>query len=192
MLWFTKLYVSWACFKSQQEVLHLCESTAMVSNHLYCKLPIIGPWAHLFNKVHLGNCGLGPIFNCFHHSCFIPRFQLRIFLKPRGIYYNVLSHKVIVATTRRLMWHVFMQFDATTCHNWIQISLNSFNMRWRQCHTHIWPLVWHAPVSCRCDNSVNKPITWMTRLTASCSRHLFLRFSAIRVIDVIPMVSGCV
>lgn len=30
LLWFSKLYISWACFKSQQEIMHLCEKTDMV------------------------------------------------------------------------------------------------------------------------------------------------------------------
>ena len=31
MMWFSKLYVSWACFKNYKEVLELCQSTNMVS-----------------------------------------------------------------------------------------------------------------------------------------------------------------
>ena len=50
MIWFSKLYVSWACFKNYKEVLELCQSTNMVSFltkhtdvnyvywHLVCKI----------------------------------------------------------------------------------------------------------------------------------------------------------
>lgn len=45
--------------------------------------------------------------------------------------------------------YVFIQFDTVTCH----MDSNQFRFMWHG------PLVWHACATCRCDNSVNKPIT---------------------------------
>ena len=56
-----------------------------------------------------------------------------------------------VPETSRLVWHVFMQFDAATC------CMNSNQFEFMQT-SHAHSLVSHALVTCHCDKSVNKPI----------------------------------
>ena len=69
--------------------------------------------------------------------------------------FKVLSHEV---TCRRDM-SLFLCNSTQRLVARIQISLNSCDTSWQQNVARTFrPLVWHALATCRCDNSVNKPI----------------------------------
>ncbi|XP_046853326.1 uncharacterized protein LOC124446527 isoform X2 [Xenia sp. Carnegie-2017] len=65
LLWFSKLYISWACFRTQSEVMKLCEKTNMVQCY-FCKECNFNAFSH---------CAAEENYRSFH--CESPRNSTR-------------------------------------------------------------------------------------------------------------------
>ena len=81
LLWFTKMYISWACFKTREDLMQLCQVTNQVATFVF--MIIVGR-PNRFHEWKRGYLGAISIMV----SVFIsPRF-LKFLLEPYHPHYN--------------------------------------------------------------------------------------------------------